>query len=36
MMEIIAREQNKEKRMKELRTVSETPGTILNAPILEL
>ena len=30
MVEITAREQNKEKRMKELRTVSETSGTTLN------
>ena len=34
--EIITAEQNKEKRMKELRIVSETSGTILNAPIFEL
>ena len=36
IVEIITTEQNKEKRMKELRTVSETCGTTLNAPTFEL
>ena len=35
MMEITSEEQNKVKRMKELRTDSETSRTISNAPILE-
>ena len=35
-VEIITAEQDNEKRMKELRTVSETSGTTLNAPIFEL
>ena len=35
MVEITAREQNKEKR-KELRTDSETSGTTLNTPTFEL
>ena len=36
IVEITTAEQNKEKRMKELRTVSETSGTTLNAPTFEL
>ena len=36
MVEIISEEQNKAKRMKELRTVSETSGTISKAPTFEL
>ena len=36
MVEISAKEQNKEKRMKELKTISETSGTTLNAPTFEL
>ena len=36
MVEITTAEQNKEKRIKELRTVSETSGTTLNAPTFEL
>ena len=36
ILEITATEQNKEKRMKELRTFSETSGTTLNAPTFEL
>ena len=36
MMGITSEEQNKVKRMKELRIVSETSGTISNAPIFEL
>ena len=36
MVEITAIEQNKEKRMKRKRTVSETSGAILNVPIFEL
>ena len=36
MMEVTAAEYNKEKRMKELRTVLETSGTILNAPTFKL
>ena len=36
IVEITTAEQNKEKRMKRLRTVSETSGTTLNAPILQL
>ena len=32
MVEITTAEQNKEKRMKRLKTVSETSGTTLNAP----
>ena len=35
-VEITTAEQNKEKRIKELRTVSETFGTTLNAPTFEL
>ena len=35
-VEITTAEQNKEKRMKRMRTVSETSGTTLNAPIFEL
>ena len=34
--EITTAEQNKEKRMKELRTVSETSGTTLSTPTFEL
>ena len=36
IVEITTAEQNKEKRMKELRTVSETSGTTLNTPTFEL
>ena len=36
MVEITAKEQNKEKRMKRLKTISETSGTTLNAPTFEL
>ena len=36
MVEITSEEQNKVKRMKELRIVSETSGTISNAPTFEL
>ena len=36
IVEITTAEQNKEKRMKELRTVSETSGKTLNAPTFEL
>ena len=36
MVVITAAEQNKEKRKKELRVVSETSGTKLNAPTFEL
>ena len=39
MLEIIAEEQNKEKRMKrikELKTIPETSGTTLNTPTFEL
>ena len=36
ILEITAIEQNKEKRMKKLRTVSETSVPTLNAPTLEL
>ena len=36
IVEITAAEQNKEKRKKELRVVSETSGTKLNAPTFEL
>ena len=36
MVEITARAQNKEKRMKELRTISETSGTTLNTPTFGL
>ena len=36
MVEIIAREQNKEKEYKEWRTVSETSGITLNAPTFKL
>ena len=36
MVEITAREQNKEKRMKKLKTVSETSGTTLNSPTFKL
>ena len=32
MVEITAKEQNKVKRVKDLRTVSETSGTITNVP----
>ena len=35
-VEITTAEQNKEKRMKRLRTVSETSGTTLNTPTFEL
>ena len=35
-VEITTTEQNKERRMKRMRTVSETSGTTLNAPIFEL
>ena len=35
-MEITTTEQNKEKRMKRIRTVSETSGTILKAPAFKL
>ena len=36
MVEITVTEQNKEKRMKKMRTVSETSGTTLNAPTFKL
>ena len=36
IMEITTAEQNKEKRMKELRTVSDTTGTTSNTPTFEL
>ena len=36
IVEITNAEQNKEKRMKRLRTVSEPSGTTLNAPTCEL
>ena len=36
MAEITSEEQNKVKSMKRLRIVSETPGTISNAPAFEL
>ena len=36
IVEITTAEQNKEKRMKKLRTVSETSGTTLNAPMFEV
>ena len=36
MVEITSEEQNKVKRMKIFRTVSETSGTISNAPTFEL
>ena len=36
MVEITSEEQNKVKRMKELRIVSETSGTISNTPTFEL
>ena len=36
MVAITAKEQNKEKGIRELRTVSETFGTTLNAPTFEL
>ena len=36
MMEITSEEQNKVKEWKELRIVSETSGTISNAPTFEL
>ena len=36
MVEINSEEQNKVKRMKRARTVSETSGTISNAPTFEL
>ena len=36
MVEITSEEQNKVKRMKRARTVSETSGTISNAPRFEL
>ena len=36
MVEIIAEEQNKQERCKELRTVSKTSGTILNALTFKL
>ena len=36
IVEITTTEQKKEKRMKELRTVSETSGTTLNTPTYEL
>ena len=32
VVEITATEQNKEKRMKKMRTVSDTSGTTLNTP----
>ena len=35
MVEITSEEQNKVNRMKELRIVSETSGTISNAPAFE-
>ena len=36
MVEMTAEEQNKGKKLKELRRASETFGTILNAPPFEL
>ena len=36
VMKITATGQNKEKRMKEMRTTSETSGTILNAQTFTL
>ena len=36
IVEITTAEQNKEKKWKELRTVSETSGITLNAPTFEL
>ena len=36
MVEITAAEQNKEKRMKRWRTVSDTSGTTLSTPTLKL
>ena len=36
MVEITSEEQNKVKRMKELKIVSETSGTISNTPMFEL
>ena len=36
IVEITTAEQNKEKGMKELRTVLETSGTTLNTPTFEL
>ena len=36
IMEITTTEQNKEKRMKRMKTVSETSGTTFNAPTFEL
>ena len=36
IVEITTAEQNKDKRMKRLRTVSETSGTTLNATTFEL
>ena len=36
MVEITSEEQNKVKRMKELRIVSETSGTISNTPTFEV
>ena len=36
MVEIIVVEQNKEKKQKEMRGVSETSGTTLNAPAFKL
>ena len=35
-VEITAAEQSKEKRIKRLKTVSETTGTTLNAPAFEI
>ena len=35
-VEITTAKQNKDKRMKRLRTVSETSGTTLNAPTFKL
>ena len=36
IVELTAAEQNKEKRMKKLRTVSEASGTTLSAPTFKL
>ena len=36
MLEITEAEQNKEERIKKMRTVSETSGTILSTPTFEL
>ena len=36
MVEITSTQQNKEKRMKRLRTVSATSGTIFNTPTFKL